>query len=140
MSGRSSAAKRVRQKPSPSTSSKTKPSSNQPAVPGHHKPTRHQHSNQPAKPRDMTRLREEGREKVYRDSLCTMCIMCTSNHVSKHTHFYTADMRRFAAKNSPRLLFLCPFCKVLETSPDPHYANQGSGPHRQHPVWGVGPA
>jgi hypothetical protein len=60
----------------------------------------------------MTRQDEEGREKVYRDSMCTMCT--TSTHVAKHTHFSTADMRRFAAKNSSRLLFLCPFCKVLE--------------------------
>ena len=115
MSGRSLVAKRVRQKLSPSTSSKTKPCSNQPAVPGHLKPTRHQsrtaqHSNQPAKPRDMTRLREEGREKVYRDSMCTMCT--TSDHVSKHTHFYTADIRQFEAKNSPRLLFCVLFARL----------------------------
>ena len=87
---------------------------------GHSKPTRPrshtaQHSNQPAKPRDMTRLRlrdEVGREKAYRDSICTMCT--TGSHVSKHTHFSTASMRRFAARNSPNLTFLCPFCKVLE--------------------------
>ena len=81
---------------------------------GHSKPTRPrshtaQHSNQPAKPRDMTRLREEGREKVYRDSMCTMCT--TSNHVSKHTHSSTADMRRFAAKNSPCLLLCVLFAR-----------------------------
>ena len=116
MTGRSSAAKRARQKPSPSASSKTKPSSNKPAVPGHPKPTRPQsptaqHSNHPAKPRDMTRVSEEGREKVYRDSMCIMCT--TSEHVAKHTHFSTSNIRKFASMNSKRLLFLCLLCKVM---------------------------
>ena len=124
MPGRSSAAKRVRQKPAPSTSSKPKPSSNQPAVPGHLKPTRpqsrtDQHSNQPAKPRDMTRLSEEGKEKVYRDSMCIMCT--TGDHVSKHTHFSSANIRKFASMNSKRLLFMCPFCKVLEQAVIPPF-------------------
>ena len=60
----------------------------------------------------MTRVSEEGREKVYRDSMCIMCT--TSEHVAKHTHFSTSNIRKFASMNSKRLLFLCPLCKVLE--------------------------
>ena len=49
---------------------------------------------------------------MYRDSRCIMCT--TSEHVAKHTHFSTSNIRKFASMNSKRLLFLCPLCKVLE--------------------------
>ena len=65
----------------------------------------------------MTRLREEKKEMAYKDSMCTMCT--TRSHAAYHTHFSTANIRRFALNHGKSGTFMCPICKDLEPVVNP---------------------
>ena len=114
----SPAAKRARQTPSPSSSTYHHTSYNHPAVPGPAKPTRPLGQTAPHinpstfRPRDMIRLREEKREMAHEDNLCSMCT--TTKHAARHTHFSTAEIRRFALTETKADTYMCPMCKKLE--------------------------